>query len=218
MTKKTFPSDKQDQYMIRFPDGMRDDLRRSAASMSRSMNAEIVQRLKSSLEDDEHEYYRISLPEETRNALSIDALVHDVDFEERASQVLQAAYDKSSDYTFSLLKVDKLAQEAAYLEAEVRRLEDTQNIDFLMYFTKVVQLSQFVESVIAAGDLLPSQITEQASILKKLTSAEIEILQNRKDRIERIQREDERLSRRYEDLDDESLESRSDDDDFNNKG
>lgn len=49
MAKKTFPSDKQDQYMIRFPEGMRDDLKARAAKSGRSLNAEIVYRLGNSL-------------------------------------------------------------------------------------------------------------------------------------------------------------------------
>lgn len=48
--KKQFPSDKQDQYMVRFPDGMRDRLKEEAAKNKRSLNAEIVARLAESLE------------------------------------------------------------------------------------------------------------------------------------------------------------------------
>ncbi|TWD58111.1 Arc-like DNA binding dprotein [Agrobacterium vitis] len=48
--KKTYPSDKQDQYIVRFPDGMRDQLKNEAAANGRSMNAEIVARLGWSLE------------------------------------------------------------------------------------------------------------------------------------------------------------------------
>lgn len=42
MVKKQFPSDKQDQFMIRFPDGMRDRIKAAADANNRSMNAEIV--------------------------------------------------------------------------------------------------------------------------------------------------------------------------------
>lgn len=52
MTKKTFPSDKLDQYIVRFPDGMRDQIKQAAADNGRSMNAEIVQRLQTTLEMD----------------------------------------------------------------------------------------------------------------------------------------------------------------------
>jgi len=42
MPRTDYPSDKQDQYMVRFPDGMRDRLKAAAAQNKRSMNAEIV--------------------------------------------------------------------------------------------------------------------------------------------------------------------------------
>lgn len=42
---KEYPSDKMDQYMVRFPDGMRDHLKEMAARNKRSLNAEIIARL-----------------------------------------------------------------------------------------------------------------------------------------------------------------------------
>lgn len=42
MAKKTYPSDKQDQFMLRLPDGMRDRIKAAADQNGRSMNAEIV--------------------------------------------------------------------------------------------------------------------------------------------------------------------------------
>ncbi|MDP4022950.1 Arc family DNA-binding protein [Methylobacterium sp. NEAU 140] len=44
------PSRHLDQFMLRLPDGMRDRLKAEAEANNRSMNAEIVARLKSSLE------------------------------------------------------------------------------------------------------------------------------------------------------------------------
>lgn len=46
---KRFPSDKLDQYIVRFPDGMRDLLKSEAEKNGRSMNAEIITRLEASL-------------------------------------------------------------------------------------------------------------------------------------------------------------------------
>lgn len=39
----------QDRYIVRFPDGMRDQLKQAAAQNGRSLNAEIVHRLEESL-------------------------------------------------------------------------------------------------------------------------------------------------------------------------
>lgn len=42
MTDSRAPSQKLDQYMVRFPDGLRDRIKNVAAANNRSMNAEIV--------------------------------------------------------------------------------------------------------------------------------------------------------------------------------
>lgn len=44
-----YPSSKQDQYMLRFPDGMRPALKAEAERNNRSLNAEIIGRLEESM-------------------------------------------------------------------------------------------------------------------------------------------------------------------------
>ncbi|MGA0564187.1 Arc family DNA-binding protein [Ancylobacter sp. VNQ12] len=44
----------KDQYMLRFPDGMRDRLKKEAAENGRSLNAEIIFRLQTTLEMDDY--------------------------------------------------------------------------------------------------------------------------------------------------------------------
>ena len=48
-----FPSQKQDKFVLRLPDGMRDQIKAQAEKSSRSMNAEIIARLESSLSSQE---------------------------------------------------------------------------------------------------------------------------------------------------------------------
>lgn len=48
MARGDFPSSKQDQFVLRFPDGMRDLIKEAAERNGRSMNAEIAARLESS--------------------------------------------------------------------------------------------------------------------------------------------------------------------------
>lgn len=52
MSKKTtiYPSETQERFIVRFPDGMRDNIAEAAKANNRSMNAEIVDRLQSSFE------------------------------------------------------------------------------------------------------------------------------------------------------------------------
>ncbi|MDX0438845.1 Arc family DNA-binding protein [Sinorhizobium medicae] len=42
MAREKYPSDKQDQFMVRLPEGMRDRIKKAAERSGRSMNAEIV--------------------------------------------------------------------------------------------------------------------------------------------------------------------------------
>ncbi|MGV2110158.1 Arc family DNA-binding protein [Agrobacterium salinitolerans] len=51
--KKRFPSDKADQYIVRFPEGMRDTIKAEAEKNGRSMNSEIIARISRTLIEDD---------------------------------------------------------------------------------------------------------------------------------------------------------------------
>ncbi len=48
-----FPSEQQDRYIVRFPDGMRDKLKSLAASHGRSLNAEIIAHIQFAIDFDD---------------------------------------------------------------------------------------------------------------------------------------------------------------------
>ena len=50
MERKPFPSETQERFIVRFPDGMRDRIAEAAKANNRSMNAEIVARLEESFQ------------------------------------------------------------------------------------------------------------------------------------------------------------------------
>lgn len=50
MGRGDFPSAKQDQFVVRLPDGMRDQIKYAAELNNRSMNAEIVARIEQSFD------------------------------------------------------------------------------------------------------------------------------------------------------------------------
>ena len=54
MTKKNFPSDTLDKFMLRFPSGMREQIKEESNKNGRSMNAEIVHRLEVSFIADQN--------------------------------------------------------------------------------------------------------------------------------------------------------------------
>jgi hypothetical protein len=53
MPRGNFASAKQDQYMVRLPDGMRDQLKKQAERNCRTMNSEIVFLLRNAIEETE---------------------------------------------------------------------------------------------------------------------------------------------------------------------
>jgi len=72
MADKKYPSDKQDKFMLRLPEGMRDRIRLESEKIGRSMNAEIVARLERSLSEGATPEYRSSaaaLKEEIRQEI-----------------------------------------------------------------------------------------------------------------------------------------------------
>lgn len=50
MQRKPFPSETQERFIVRLPDGMRDRIAEAAKASDRSMNAEIVARMRQSFD------------------------------------------------------------------------------------------------------------------------------------------------------------------------
>ncbi|KQZ93478.1 hypothetical protein ASD74_15095 [Rhizobium sp. Root564] len=199
----------QDKFMLRFPEGMRDELKATAELLGRSMNAEIIQRLKRSFEEDRDQRVKLALPADLWNSLMVDASMNDLSMEERAIQILHAAYGGAGEYAQSVEKTLELASHNAELTDLVSHMKEKEDADFLLYYTKSVQLSQFVRSVIAAGVDVPKHILETAQELQELSQAEVETLRQRHETAMFMKRRMEELRR----LDQEIEENSFDDDD-----
>lgn len=91
MTK--YPSQMQDKFNLRFPDGMRDAIAERAKANGRSMNSEIVQILQDALDVDEQ---IAAARKKSGNDLSEDA---------------------------SIMSIEKRLSEIRYLVDEIERLE-----------------------------------------------------------------------------------------------
>ncbi len=76
--KQDSPSRRLDQFIVRFPDGMRDRIAAQAKANGRSMNSEIIQRLSATLETepvDIQQAFETLTPEQRRNFLTLLDLV-----------------------------------------------------------------------------------------------------------------------------------------------
>src|SRR5690606_11697111 len=123
----------------------RDNIKLAAEVTGRSMNAEIIQRLKQSFIADDSDELRLNLPSGLWNSLMTDAAVNGLDMDERAIQILNAAYDENAEYSTSLAKVEKLVMENSDLSELVSHMREKEDADFLLYYSKVVQVGQFAK-------------------------------------------------------------------------
>lgn len=113
MERKPFPSETQERFIVRFPDGMRDRIAEAAKANNRSMNAEIVARLEDSFQPKKH------------LTISADDMQVLLETDKHAKQVFAEQMQKAAS---QLLKEDRGARDAtlelltaAILLAEDRR-------------------------------------------------------------------------------------------------
>lgn len=190
MARPSYPSDDVEKLLLRFPEGMRDQIKRAAEVSGRSMNAEITQRLKRSFSDDA--LLRLDLPSDVWNALMADAGIHGVQMEERAVQVLKNAYDPEVAYTLALDKIRDLYVENAESSELIQELKQKQDYDFLLYYNKVVQLQQLALLVIGSDSQNAQHARDAAIELNKLAQAELVTIRNRHEDaifLQRLQKE-----------------------------
>lgn len=167
------PSDTANKFMLRLPDGMRERLKEVAKKSGRSMNAEIVQRLGRTFDNESDDRLKLDLPPDSWNALLYDAHAHGQGMEERALQILSGAYDQNVAPV--LEKLQTTFSEKIDLEDKLAALKARQDVDFLLYFTKASQLTAFARQVALSSDV-PNDIAQTAKELLELSEVETETL------------------------------------------
>jgi len=115
MAKKEFPSDKLDQYIVRFPHGMRDRIKAEAEQNGRSMNAEIIARIEHSLNQRADAIISTAEAHLTRiekNILRFDQIVQSMG-NEQLTQLAQAMVLKMLDGTLEEMRAIRTQPDAA---------------------------------------------------------------------------------------------------------
>lgn len=144
MAKTHYPSDKADQYMVRFPDGMRDRLKEAAASNNRSMNAEIVDLLERSLDFP-------ALPKGLRDRIERDARDNQRTMAEEILQALETSFpppptlddiiERLDDFFARLEGPDE--REAGYRDKEkADRVRDLNRVEGLRTYKEFLKTEQ----------------------------------------------------------------------------
>lgn len=115
------PSRGSDQFVLRFPPGLRDQIREIAEKNGRSMNAEIIARLMESLETDAI----ASNPEASFEAMKpiLDAVKTEVSerYEKRLAAIESVIGDMSKLVKAGQLTDDDLSRVGEFADAHVKR-------------------------------------------------------------------------------------------------
>lgn len=131
MARGDYPSTKQDQYMVRFPDGMRDELKALAEKSGRSMNTEIISRLMMSLgEASEGPAWTLYVPEDLQKRVAIAAQRHGVSPNEEIINLLSDFYPAPKTAADAAREIERMANVISpastvpEIEQLVRKLQD----------------------------------------------------------------------------------------------
>ncbi|WP_427024734.1 Arc family DNA-binding protein [Aureimonas ureilytica] len=93
----------QDQFLVRLPDGMRDELKAAADAAGRSTNAEIVARLDASLRPHESGVRPVWLPEHLWDRIESEANLTEQDPNLLILEVVERAFPPRLDFKARLL-------------------------------------------------------------------------------------------------------------------
>ncbi len=159
---------------------MRDEIRTAADLNGRSMNAEIVHRLKSTLEDPPAGRIYIDLPTDVDHELAYDAVARRVSMSERAAQIVAETYRNAPASPNTDVADEDDVVRSADLREQVDHLTQRLERDFVLYYGKVGHISQFIAHLLdTAGEALPETIRKSALELQSLSEAELNILRQR---------------------------------------
>ena len=163
----------QDKFMLRLPDGMREQIRHSADSLGRSMNAEIVQRLKHSLEDDaDSRFAKIYLPHDLWSTLFADAHLRGMDDHDRLVQILENAFSNTPDTEQNTDKVYEVYAENVRVTDENSDLKEQIDIFVSLYYGKIIQLSQLAQLIMSHPENVPEKLRRIAEDIESLSDFE----------------------------------------------
>lgn len=124
MQRRPFPSETQERFIVRFPDGMRDRIADEAKANGRSMNAEIVHRLQASF--DSINQSRISEGAEgVVRALGVDPDTpeHQMKKEEISAYIAEEVKRQTRETIASLVEIAAVAKERPELIDQITKIE-----------------------------------------------------------------------------------------------
>lgn len=163
MSNKAYPSQTQDRYIVRFPDGMRDKIQEEAKANNRSMNAEIVARLERSfepvLQHDEPLRLRMALAGHREVTMS-------------TMEIMLRSKERLLDLMESKVEIDPLTERRGKPETVRARLEKVSGL--LRIYQEQLELTTELLTEIAMADV-DQQPLDEKEIRKRIIDRQIHV-------------------------------------------
>jgi Arc-like DNA binding domain len=181
--KDKFPSETADRYIVRFPEGMRDRLKAVAEMSGRSMNSEIVQRLKGSFEQQDGLHLAIDGP--LLQELEVRAYAVGIEPEELILRILQDDLSaRSSDQKQIESRLSEEILRNANLADQLAALKQEVDTDFFANYNKTLQMKAFLTFMMNQwNETVPDSLMHLAVDMAAACDREIESLKDRHDEV-----------------------------------
>ncbi|MDH4438873.1 MAG: Arc family DNA-binding protein [Rhizobium sp.] len=203
-----------DQFPLRLPDGMREQIRSASEATGRSMNAEIVNRLQASFEPGRlATMLEASLPPAVFQALELGSVINQIPIADRLSQIIAGSLEVDSEYDKLHMLYMEATDQKRELQEQVADLRSQINYEFMGHYSRVVQMNTLLEILVDqhSSDLGPvtGKIVQD---MLRLNSQELELLKDRREELSRnemVYRKRLEISRKNENPDDHNDETQS---------
>ncbi|WP_230057969.1 Arc family DNA-binding protein [Agrobacterium fabrum] len=171
----------QDKYIVRMPDGMREELKNAATESGRSLNAEIVHRLQSLLPNGDDTKIVVDLEKNLGKQLLATAALHGTKPEKLLAGIVEDHFrGKSDNYSYTIEDPDDVILNHENLIRELDRLAVELESDFLLYTQKLTQLKLFASFIIFRNSNdVPPEVLQLAQEILETVRLEEEVSRRR---------------------------------------
>lgn len=188
MEKRTHPSDLADKFMLRLPPGMRETLKEAAEENGRSMNAEIVQRLKSSLPNGDNQACTVEFERNLwREIFQQSDLAETTPERLIAGIVEDALRGMTDDHSFPLQASEEILRRSSDLSNEIsdlrlmiKVLEEEIETYFISYYNKILQMKLLTDTIIRHNkNGIPEDVLKIADNIRDILETELNLSKKR---------------------------------------
>lgn len=171
----------QDKYIVRMPEGMREQIKKEATNSGRTMNAEIVHRLNSTLPSGDNYKLNVELEKHLAKEVLATASLHDLAPDRLIAGIIEDHFrGKTSDFSYENKNPDETLFKHQKLILELDRLASELETDFLLYLQKLTQIKLFAKLIVSQRDGgVPAEVLQSANEILDMVKIEEEVARGR---------------------------------------